>query len=106
MKTKDGVILAGLQLPMRHVLKHADKVWKANGQELTITSALDGVHSAGSYHPFGYALDLRTRYFADVQAINCKFQLKAALENAVGLLEAAKYVIVVENDHIHVQYNA
>jgi len=113
MKAKKGVILAGLRLPMRVVLKSANEVWMHHGKELVVTSALDGVHSAASYHPFGYALDFRTRYFRTrlLKKDHAKIEkvareLRSRIAYNVGPLEAAKYVVVVEKSHIHVQYNA
>jgi len=98
MKIKDGVIMAGLKLPMRKVLKEADKLWKENGEELVVTSALDGTHSAGSYHYFGYALDFRTRYFLSGKAKIIAGKLQQKLGN--------KYFVIFEGNHIHVQFNA
>ena len=97
MKIKKNVIMAGLQLPMRKVLKEADKIWKDNGQELVVTSALDGCHSAGSYHYYGYALDFRTHYFSDAEAKRIALELRDAL--------GAGYLVLFEVNHIHVQFN-
>ena len=98
MIIKDGVIMQGLQLPMRKVLKRANLIWRDNGQELVVTSALDGTHSAGSYHYFGYALDFRSRYFSTLD----KRKVANRLQNVLG----ADYTVVSERTHIHVQYNA
>ena len=97
MKIKDGVIMQGLQLPMRVVLKRADALYKKYGQELTITSALDGTHSAGSLHYYGYALDLRTRYFPLAEAR----EIANTLQRELG----SGYTVLFETNHIHVQYN-
>jgi len=98
MKIKSGVIMQGLKLPMRKVLKEADKLWKENGKELVVTSALDGTHSAGSYHYFGYALDFRTRYFLAGRSKIIAGKLQQKLGN--------KYFVIFEGNHIHVQFNA
>jgi len=97
MKIKKGVIMAGLQLEMQKALKAADFIWKKHGQELVITSALDGTHSAGSYHYYGYALDFRTRYFSVTQAKQVTIELRAAV--GVG------YTVLLEGDHVHIQFN-
>lgn len=103
MIIKEGVILQGLQLEMRAVLKHANEIWKKHGQELAITSGLDGTHSAGSYHYFGYALDLRTRYFI----ISERQEVVHALQHALARIKGGKgYSVILESTHIHVQYNA
>ena len=96
MKIKKGVVLAGLQIPMRTVLKKADRLWKQKGKELVITSGLEGTHSAGSLHYYGYALDFRTRYFTAIQCV----QLQRSLATALG----PEYVVLFEGNHMHVQY--
>jgi len=98
MKIKLDVKMAGLQLPMRKVLKEAEKLWKEYGQELVVTSALDGTHSAGSFHYYGYALDFRTRYFTKETAQKIAGKLQFILGD--------KYLVLFEGNHIHVQFNA
>ena len=95
MKIKEGVIMAGLQLEMRPVLKAADRLWKQYGEELVVTSALDGTHSAGSLHYYGLALDFRTRYFPDGVA----FEASEVLQDALG----PDFRVIYEGTHIHVQ---
>lgn len=98
MIIKNGVVLAGLKLPMRKVLRAAANIWKEHGEELVITSGLDGTHSAGSYHYYGYAVDLRTHYFQN----DVKYSVAKILQATLG--EA--YTVIAESNHIHVQYNA
>ena len=95
MKIKEGVIMAGLQLEMRPVLKAADRLWKQYGQELVVTSALDGTHSAGSLHYYGLALDFRTRYFVNGVA----YEISEVLQEALG----PDFRVLYEGTHIHVQ---
>jgi len=99
MKLKEGVILNGLNIKMRDVLIAAEKVWKKYGVEegVTVTSGLDGCHSAGSKHYYGYALDFRTRYFTDDIKNQVAFELESRLTD--------DYSVIVEPSHIHVQYN-
>jgi len=97
MKIKEGVIMQGLQLPMRKVLKKAALLWRNQREELVITSALDGTHSAGSYHYYGYALDLRTRYFTTTVSAELAKTLQFQLGEA--------YTVLFEGNHIHVQFN-
>lgn len=98
MIIKEGVIMQGLQFDMKLVLQQANIVWKNHGQELVITSALDGTHSASSYHYFGYALDLRTRYFTITERESVAKDLRVLLGKA--------YTVLLESTHIHVQFNA
>ena len=99
MKVKEGVTLAGLKIEMRPVLICADKIWKENGQELVITEALGGVHSPGSLHPYGYALDKRTRYFKKEGQVE---KVAQKLRDHLG----SKYDVIVHSTHIHVEYDA
>ncbi len=98
MKTKKGVVLAGLQLEMRLVFIKASHIWKRYGQELVITSTLDGVHSPGSLHPYGYAVDLRTRYFEPGKVKSITADLHDALPEG--------YEVVPHKTHIHVEYDS
>lgn len=99
MQCKDGVILAGLDLSMRKALIAAEKIWKELGRPegVTITSALDGVHSAGSLHYYGFAIDLRTRYFTAEQ--------KVAAAQALMLELPVEYEVIMEPTHIHIEYD-
>ena len=96
MKIKQGVIMAGLQMPMRKVLIAANDVWKRYGKELVVTSALDGEHSAQSLHYYGYALDFRSRYFDDKEK-------QYAAENLRKIL-GSEYHVIEHSTHIHVEY--
>lgn len=110
MKIKQGVSLAGLQPPMRLVMKHAEYIWSVLGRECVITAGTEAakdkigkdmlfelIHSASSFHPFGFALDLRTNYFDSDQ----KAVAAARLRKALG----ADYDVVVHSTHIHVEYD-
>ena len=96
MKLKDGVIMAGLDIRMRQALIKMDSVYKMYQQELTITSGLDGCHSAGSLHYYGLALDIRTRFFTNDQKMKCHRRLVDDL----GLC----FKVILEKTHIHIQY--
>lgn len=102
MRVKKGAIIAGLKIEMRIVLRAAEIVWKKHDIEegVTVTSGLDGVHSAGSYHPFGYAVDLRTRYFNGYQVRAVAEELQDRL-----WLTSNRYQVIVELTHIHVEYD-
>jgi len=97
MQIKEGVAMQGLQIEMRLVLKAANNIWKHHGRELVITSALDGTHSAGSYHYFGYAVDLRHRFFTSTEKVSVTKELKEVL--------GPDYTVINERTHIHVQFN-
>ena len=100
MKIKKGAVLTGLKLEMRRVLISADVLWRENGKELVITEGTGGVHSAGSLHPYGYALDLRSRYFKGPRVAIAV--IAGELRRRLG----ARYNVVVHKSHIHVEYDA
>ena len=96
MELKEGVTLAGIHLLMRPVLRVAEEIWTTAGRSegVTITCAMGGVHSAGSWHYYGLALDLRTRYFSAPVKDSVVAKLKYRLPN---------YDVVVHSTHIHVE---
>lgn len=96
MKTKIGVKLSDLKIEMRPVLVAADKIWKKHGKELVITCTGGGVHSPGSLHPYGYAVDKRIRYFTTEVKLNVARELREAL--------GKDYDVIVHKTHIHVEY--
>ena len=99
MKIKQGVSLQGLKLPMREVLAHADKIWKNHNQELVITSGTETYpHSSRSLHYYGYALDFRTRDFSEHEKKEVYLQLNERLHTF------GSYRILLEEDHIHVEW--
>lgn len=98
MKLKDSSVnIWGLEREMQPVLKNADRIWTDNGKELVITSARDGIHSAGSLHYYGYAVDLRTHYFSE----NAKRQIAKDLGDHLG----SDYDVILHSTHIHVEYD-
>lgn len=101
MKIKEGANLAGIRMPMRRVLIAADKIWSKLGQELVVTSGLDGTHSAGSLHYYGYALDFRTRYFNEDQKKEAAVRLTEELTQSQVL---DPYRVIIHKTHIHVEW--
>jgi hypothetical protein len=96
MKIKPGVVLPD-KLEMRQVLINAEQIWKAQGVELWVTSGMEGEHSAGSLHPYGYALDLRSSYFSEETAKEVAKELKDSL--------CKGYDVVAEKTHIHAEFD-
>ena len=99
MKFKEGVQRANLQIEMRPVLTTADEIWRNHGRELVITSVQDGNHSPGSLHYYGYAVDLRTRYWERDEARQVYYELKEALKSM------PEYDVVWHESHNHVEYD-
>jgi hypothetical protein len=101
MKIKDGVNISGIRLPMRKVLIEAERIWQRYEQELVVTSGLEGTHSAGSLHYYGYALDFRTRYFDKETVIKVTSDLVNALSTKGDI---RPYRVVPHKTHIHVEW--
>lgn len=97
MKIKDGVNIQGLDIKIRPALIAANKIWKKYGQELVVTCGLDGMHSAGSLHYYGLALDFRTRYFEKGTARYVAESLQKELGN--------DFDVIHHKTHIHVEFD-
>lgn len=97
MIVKEGVQLHGLKIEMRTALMTAARIWKQFGQELVVTSALDGTHAACSLHYYGYALDFRSRYFTEEE--------KAEVINLLRKKLSKEFEVIPHPTHIHVEYD-
>lgn len=97
MKIKEGANISGISLKLRPALIAADKLWKEHGEELVVTSGLDGTHSAGSLHYYGLAVDFRTRYWDTEEQRIVGQELREVL--------GEDYDVIVHSTHIHVEYD-
>jgi len=116
MKVKEGVKLEGLKPPMRAVLIAAEKAYMGHvGREAIVTSTTEGVHSAGSLHPYGYAVDFRIaelRGFVQTDDRGPVYQYRWALTGVqLKLIKdymdsylGDEYQVIIEDDHIHVEW--
>ena len=96
---KDSVKIKYFTRPMVEILLAVFDVWDFNsGLSPVITSAHDGTHMRKSLHYEGLALDLRTRYFRDKED---KIKFAQELRDRLG----DDYDVVVERDHIHVEFD-
>lgn len=95
---KQGASLVGLKLEMRVVFKTAHAIWLQYSEEMVVTEGTGGEHSPGSLHPFGYAVDLRTRYFDYPTASKVRDELQARLGDNYDVINHA-------GSHIHVEYD-
>lgn len=121
MRRKDSTIsLQGLASEMRQVLIIVDEVWKINGQEAVITAGTEVfkgnrfVHSIGSLHLFGKALDFRTNHFANSKTIyDVNVPYTAKIDRAkiqkiaikLRVLLGKDYDVVVHKSHLHIEYD-
>ena len=95
IKPNAGIKFRGVAPELVLALQIADGVWQDLGQELIITSLVNGKHSHGSLHYIGHAADLRSRYFAD-KGVTAAAMLKARLSD--------EFDVVVEKTHIHLEF--
>lgn len=104
LKLKDSSVnIWGLEKEMQPVLKNAANIWlNVAGVDLVVASARDGLHSSGSLHYYGYAVDLRT-WTKDHRQMSReeKDDLADRLRHVIG----TNYDVIVEGDHIHVEYD-
>ena len=108
MKVKDdSVNIWGLQPEMQPVLKWAEYVWEHfTDYELVVTDARSGMHSAGSLHYSGYAVDLRTWRDSSGEQLDDIIKNKMAQSLRQHLAEySAYYEVIIHSTHIHVEYD-
>lgn len=96
IKLKIGVMLRGLTPQTLLAIQVAEGVYADFGHETIVTSVCDGVHSRGSLHYVGLAVDFRTRHLA----AGDNFKVAGELKDRLGL----EFDVVLERDHIHVEY--
>lgn len=97
MKIKKGVELNGLKEPMLYALYKIESIFNKYNREATITSAIDGKHSATSLHYKGLALDVRTRDLAHNFLREIVNEIRYTLGDA--------YDVVLEETHLHIEYD-
>jgi hypothetical protein len=97
MKIKPGVRITGLRPEMVLAATIADSVYKKYGQELVITSAIEGKHSKTSRHYLGFAIDTRTHYFTENEIPNVQRDLVESLGD--------DFYIQYEGNHFHIQFS-
>jgi len=103
MKLKHNVTLLGIKNELLFGLVICDTIYQTIvGHGVTITSITDSLHSNTSLHYSGYAADLRTR--DDDLSIQWSDNLKYRLIKALRGALTTDYDIILEDDHIHVEY--
>jgi len=98
IKFKSGVLIHPESCHMPEVMRilHIASVVAPVDYNVTVTSGCDGDHIEGSAHYAGKAFDLRTRDFIGSVQMWSK-RIKQALGSC--------YFILIESDHIHIQWN-
>lgn len=97
MRIKQGVKVGNIKPVMVFAALICQSVFDEANQAFTITSVSDGRHKSTSLHAFGLAFDIRTR---DLRGV-LPFTIASRLQEALG----SEFDVVVEPDHIHVEYN-
>ena len=106
MKTKDSSVQIDLlHESMRQVMIAADYIWTKYGEECVITAGREAVDSTGklihsprSLHPYGKALDFRTRYFTE--------DIKQKVGNDLRASLGVDYDVILHSSHIHVEFDS
>lgn len=94
---KEGVDHTNMSPSLTQYYNTIDSIHSCvTGRSAIITSARDGKHMIGSLHYRGRAIDLRTRDLSPKKAR----RLTRELQTELGRL----FDIVVEYDHIHLEY--
>lgn len=97
LQIKPGVRVRGLSPEIMLAITIAQASYERCGEEsMTITSLTDGKHSDRSLHYCGDAVDLRLPLDPDVIPVLVNF-LKVRLGES--------YDVVLEKDHIHVEFD-
>ena len=95
MKIKTGVSLNGVRPEVVLALIVVDPILQSYGQELVITSCMDGRHKRASAHYTGRAVDLR------IWDLTNNKQAVDAMQEALGI----DYDVILESNHIHLEYD-
>ena len=95
MRIKEGVKLDGISTDITKIFHIVEFFLNSHGQEMWITSALDGEHMQGSKHYSGEAIDVRIWDLINKQ--DCCTKMREALGN--------NYDVVLESSHIHLEYD-
>lgn len=96
MRFKKGVNPFGIRPELLLALVVADQAYADVGVEMVVTSLNDGKHSQASLHYAGCAADLRIWDVTDVKGLAEKIR--------VNLGENVDFDVVVEKDHIHLEF--
>lgn len=104
MRIKPGVQVEGVKPETLIGMMVADEVWRQYiPGGIVVTSVMEGVHKTGSKHYIGRAFDLRLPVVVDSQVLVEK--LREALGEKPAELAGGSWDVVLEADHIHVEFD-
>jgi hypothetical protein len=95
MLLKMGVDISRLKKEIRRILGIIEFLYMKNGEEAVITSTYEGTHSPQSLHYANLAIDIRIPHTGNPADMTTK--LKQNLNK--------DYDVVLEKDHIHIEYD-
>jgi len=96
MLKSDEVSLQNLVPQVVLALIIVNEVYNSYGVDLVITSANDSIHSRGSLHYSGNAVDLRTRTLREEDRPTVAEEIQRRLNK--------DFDVVLESDHIHLEW--
>lgn len=97
LSLKPGVSMSKLQPQIVLGLIAIHSLFQRYGYACTITSICDGVHRPNSLHGVGAAVDLRIRAIGSANVERLVSDIRQAL--------GSDFDVVLEVDHIHVEYD-
>jgi len=94
MLIKAGVDISRLRPEIRKKLTRIASIsWAMEDEELVITSTYEGAHSEGSLHYANLAVDIRRK------------DKRMFTYNEIKKYLGEDYDVVLETDHIHIEYD-
>ena len=94
---KEGANVRDLHPKVWEIVYEASDLFAEFDSDCIITSGLDSKHSQKSLHYLGFAVDLRTR---NIDIAHAKY-----IVSKLRLLRDELYDIILEEDHIHIEYD-
>lgn len=101
LSLKAGVSLYGIKPEMMVAVIVVNDIMADEGYETVLTSVTDGTHGKGSYHPLGYAFDVRTTGVGVMMSGAKAYLVAKRIREALG----SDFDVVVEDDHMHIEYD-
>ena len=94
---KDSVTIDHFSIYLLEGLLQASLAFQKLGKQMVVTSLSDSKHMDNSLHYRGYAADLRSR---DIPVQDVPILVRN-IQSALG----HNYQVVLESDHIHIEYD-
>jgi hypothetical protein len=92
--TKLGIDISRLKRPIRRALNVIEGAYREKGLEAVITSTYEGNHIPSSLHYANLAVDIR-----------CPKENRARMKNVLANRLGKEYDVILEEDHIHIEYD-